>query len=342
LNDIREQLFVLFQTEHAEHLQQIHSMLALAENVEGGPGEELLDEAFRRAHSLKGAARAVDLRPVEGLAHRLETLFSQVRDGKLRLDRQVGGVIRQVLDASADCMASWETDRTAPEPVGALRAIEAILGVSSDMSPAAPSPSLPRPSAALQPVETVRVTGGDLDRVMRSTAQILMEAQRQNTLTEQVREVSDQVRELAKEWDRFRKASTALARLSAQPKAPVLDRSIAVLDHRVRSLAMHSRTTYRSLQNNVWRMRHCGRELQRDVWRARLVPAESLVEGFRKMVRDLARDEKKEIDFRVIGAEAQADRMVLQRLKDPSCTCCATPLVMAWKLPGNAPRTEKW
>jgi len=41
---------------------------------------------FRRAHSLKGAARAVDLDAVEELASGIETLFSGVREGSLPLD----------------------------------------------------------------------------------------------------------------------------------------------------------------------------------------------------------------------------------------------------------------
>ena len=48
-----------------------------------------------------------------------------------------------------------------------------------------------------------------------------------------------------------------------------------------------------------------------------MVTAESVFQGFRKMMRDLARDEGKEIDFRVSGFEIEADRMVLQALKDP-------------------------
>ena len=48
-----------------------------------------------------------------------------------------------------------------------------------------------------------------------------------------------------------------------------------------------------------------------------MAPAEDLFEGFRKMVRDLARDESKEIDFRLTGSGVRADRIVLQALKDP-------------------------
>jgi two-component system chemotaxis sensor kinase CheA len=79
LKDIRQKLLATFQIEHRDHVEQIRSLLSVVGKTSGQPPGAELEEAFRRAHSLKGAARAVDLRPVEGLAHRLETLFSRVR-----------------------------------------------------------------------------------------------------------------------------------------------------------------------------------------------------------------------------------------------------------------------
>src|SRR5207244_7830990 len=95
----------IFQSEHAEHLGQIRSILALLENVPEARGRSELDEAFRRADSLKGAARAVDLPPIEGLAQGLETLFSRVREGALPLDKATARVIHLVLDSSEDYLA---------------------------------------------------------------------------------------------------------------------------------------------------------------------------------------------------------------------------------------------
>ena len=48
-----------------------------------------------------------------------------------------------------------------------------------------------------------------------------------------------------------------------------------------------------------------------------MVPAESEFQGFRRMMRDLVRDQGKAVEFRVTGFEVLADRMVLQALKDP-------------------------
>src|SRR5260370_27083216 len=96
------------------------------------PAVEELEVAFRRAHSLKGAARAVDLRPVEGLAHRLETLFSRIRQGVLLLDKNVAGVVQQVLDASEDCVSALGENRPTPGFGSALAAIERVLGIEPE------------------------------------------------------------------------------------------------------------------------------------------------------------------------------------------------------------------
>src|SRR3979409_930127 len=89
LKDIRQKLLETFQVEHRDHVDHIRALLAGIEESSAPPESRDLEEIFRRAHSLKGAARAVDLRAVEGLAHCMETLFSRVRQGEIPLDRNV-------------------------------------------------------------------------------------------------------------------------------------------------------------------------------------------------------------------------------------------------------------
>ncbi len=142
MKDIRQRLLDTFQIEHGDHIEQIRSFLATIDSEPVPPASTELEEAFRRAHSLKGAARAVDLNAVEGLAHRLETLFSRVRQGVLLLDRNVASVAQQVLDASEDCVAGLADNRFVPGFESSLRAIEQVLGMKSEPSAA---PVISRP-----------------------------------------------------------------------------------------------------------------------------------------------------------------------------------------------------
>jgi len=338
LTTIRQKLAAIFQGEHAEHLEHIRSILALLETVGETQGRTELDEAFRRAHSLKGAARAVDLDAVERLAAGLETLFSRVREGTLPLDQHMIRVIHEALDASEDCVGAFREDRIPEEPAAALKATESLLedrqtGVIE--RPATlldiPAPAVfpahvtastvgadLSPPAAPQPAEMVRMPAENLDRLVRSTGRILTESLRQASVGGELDALNGEVARLAAECVRFRMASSApLRRLASQPEYSSVIRHIGFVEQEVRFLAAHSGKTQQLQQRSLWRTRHSAEQLQRDVWSARMAPAEDVFQGFRKMVRDLAREENKEIDFRLSGTAVRADRIVLQALKDP-------------------------
>ncbi len=336
---IHQKLAAIFQGEHAEHLEHIRSILALfeqtslenvAETVVETKGRTELDEAFRRAHSLKGAARAVDLDAVEELAAGLETIFSRVREGTLALDQRLTRIIHQVLEASEDCVGALRENRIPEEPAAALRAMEGLLAGGADLpvrsrplcrlepeknvssaSPAVAPPAEPR-------ADMVRMPAEDLDRLVRSTGRILTESLQQASVTAELDALDGQIAAMATECVRFRRASAGpLWRLAIQPEYASVIRHIGYVEQNVRSLAAQSMKARRLQQRTDWNTLHSAEQLQRDVWSARMAPAEDLFEGFRKMVRDLAREENKEIDFRPSGSGVRADRIVLQALKDP-------------------------
>lgn len=58
-------------------------------------------------------------------------------------------------------------------------------------------------------------------------------------------------------------------------------------------------------------------ELQDEVMKTRMVPVEHVFNRFPRMVRDLARNQGKEIDFVVEGKEIELDRTILDEISDP-------------------------
>jgi two-component system chemotaxis sensor kinase CheA len=317
LKDIRQKLLATFQIEHRDHVEQIRSLLSVVGKTSGQPPGAELEEAFRRAHSLKGAARAVDLRPVEGLAHRLETLFSRVRQGVLLLDANVAGVVQQVLDASEDCVTGLGENRPTPGLGTALQAIERLLGIEPEAA-VATEPETAAPVPAFQPIETVRITARNFDGLLRSAVGLLAESQRQNQVAEQLKAIAAQLAGMEKEAESLhRVAAASLRRLGTGREFSRVSSFLDSMERQVRSLSRQAGAVRRLQHRSSWTMRHRGKRLQQDIWQARMAPAESLIEGYRKMVRDLARDQSKEIEFRATSTGVQADRRVLEALKDP-------------------------
>src|SRR2546427_2118971 len=80
-DDMLAQLLVMFAVEAREHLEAMNRhLLALEQGPRREGRERLRAELSREAHSLKGAARAVNRTDVESLAHALEDLFARMKE----------------------------------------------------------------------------------------------------------------------------------------------------------------------------------------------------------------------------------------------------------------------
>jgi two-component system chemotaxis sensor kinase CheA len=151
-------------------------------------------------------------------------------------------------------------------------------------------------------IEMVRVSADSLDGLLRSSGQIAAEAPRQNRITRELGAISRRMQELQGEVDRIQGAQAS---------------RLAPLSARIRSVANELREIAAEQSQSAWTLLRSAERLQEDAEAARIVRAESLIVGFRKMVRDLAHDQGKKVQFRVTGSEIRADRAILQALKDP-------------------------
>ena len=147
---------------------------------------------------------------------------------------------------------------------------------------------------------------------------MLAESSRQTAVTAQLSALGRQIGELEAECDRFRNASprrcgtwrVTLGFLS-------VTHYVESVEQKVRALAGQARAVRFLQQRSSWSTSISAEQLRQDVWSARMAPVEDVFEGFRKMVRDLARGEGKEVEFQLTGSGARADRAVLQAIKDP-------------------------
>lgn len=345
---IRERLLQAFQIEYREHVDAIRTLLDDFGHKAEGSGIAQLDEIFRRAHSLKGAARAVDLPVIEALSHRMEALFVKVRAGERKLDRAMASGLGGVLDVIEDWVAANSANEPLPDTADALAVLDAMIegreapafapSAAPPVAAEGPAPSAAAPpppaavpeeeedepaertasSPALRPEETVRVRAAHLDSLLRSTNELLTETMNQRGITRSLRELDQALAEFDVAWRQARKmAAAGLRMLGDYDRAVALDRRHEGLEQALSAMGRELRGVRRRQQRAGWTLRRLGGELQREVRQVRMVPADSIFAGFRKMVRDLAKAAGKQVEVQVSGLDVEADRMVLQGLKDP-------------------------
>jgi len=152
---VREQLISSFRAELAEHVQTMNDgLLALEQGtVEGEQRKTTLENIFRAAHSLKGAARAMGVTMVEQLAHALESVLDDLQNGIIEPTTELFTACYQAVDAIQAVQATYEAGETTP-PAEALQALadlkQARSGttVAPDSDAAIVSDTLPQSDVA--------------------------------------------------------------------------------------------------------------------------------------------------------------------------------------------------
>ena len=87
----------IFLDESREHLQSLNNnMLELEQNSEN---MDTINEIFRSAHTLKGMAGTMGFKRMQTLTHDMENVFSEVRDGNIKVNSDMIDVLFQCLDA---------------------------------------------------------------------------------------------------------------------------------------------------------------------------------------------------------------------------------------------------
>lgn len=86
----------VFIEEATENLQNLNQALLELEN---NPEEEVINSIFRIAHTLKGMSATMGFTKMSKLTHRMEDVFQEVRNNKIKLDSDKIDILFNSLDA---------------------------------------------------------------------------------------------------------------------------------------------------------------------------------------------------------------------------------------------------
>ncbi|HEX3744192.1 MAG TPA: response regulator [Bryobacteraceae bacterium] len=302
-------LLQIFAAEQGELLSRMRLLIQ-------GPGLDpaAVEGIMRSAHTLKGAARAAGVECTETLTHALEGLFATLRTGATEWGPEVQTLAAHTLDNIEDCLASIVARREPPEIAGILRELQRYRGTGETLAqPAAPT-APEQPPEPLLPGEFVRLPGSALDELMRTSSELVAAAA--------AGDIEDPAGVARAEssyrgWSRRRQeAVPALKSRQHDPAfAPVLE-CIQEADLQLRLLVNEIRSEAVRQRSRQWEFALMAERLEDSILHVRMVSADSVFGSFGPMLRALAQEEGRQVDYRAEGLELPADRAVLQALKD--------------------------
>lgn len=307
-DDLLKELLLTFRVEAAEHIQTLNQVLLQAEREkEQAQHAELVKTAFRAAHSLKGAARAVDLHDVESLAHHMESVLQDVRDEKLELAAHICDALYDVLDALEQLIQGKTVD-TAALNLRMARLNSAQPSMHSDLRQGKVAES-----RLVQSEETIRVTIDKLDNLMAEAGELLVSKISTEQRLAEMRVIRKNLTDWTKKW---RDIKQVLSHVEGQGGQKITELLHQYHDDMQR-LAQNINDLDHSLNRDSLRLGMVAERMQEEIRRVRMVPFDSLALTLQRVVRDAANSQQKNLSLAIEGGEIELDKKVLEMLKDP-------------------------
>jgi two-component system, chemotaxis family, sensor kinase CheA len=294
----------VFKAECEEHLTALDSLLL---KLEQAPENALvLQETFRRVHSVKGAARMVGYAGLESVAHAMETMLAGSRDGRQRLTGPLIAALFEGADAMGDLIRT-DTGRSDSEQ-RVRNALERILLLSGDAHDVAQAGTAsPAPRVEAGPgfgQDVVRVSTQKVDSLLAYPGELMRELASEER---EFKDLSGMLEELFEAADHVRSHADEHRRQAA------LERMLtATVKRRDQLNALLTQMAER----NVRRSRAL-EELRFGLSGLGMLPVQTILSGMPRLVRDTALEQGKRVELRVVGAEVEIGKSVLDKLMEP-------------------------
>jgi len=316
-NEEFKRLLGIFREEGTEYLQKLGDCLL---HLEKDPkNTSVLEEIFRNAHNLKGAARILGLTEIARIAHDLESIFSLAKDGKLAITSERIDAITESIDAMSSLLTADAKEEAVniQEPVKQMHRELAETKEAAQQLPV----KFGRRVSDSQFLSTVKVSTEKLDNMMNQIGELLISKMRFEQRMDDTNSLTGLCEGLIKDISRFKREELRLKGIKKTRSYTNQDkRGVEMMDNISADLIRLNdeliRFTSDFYENQIDLGIVTG-SLEESVKNIRMLPLSTIFETMPKMVRDLSRKLNKKVDLNMEGETIELDKRILEGLKDP-------------------------
>jgi two-component system chemotaxis sensor kinase CheA len=269
-------------------------------------------------------------RAVDSLGQLLTSLEVERTALEKRKTKELVRQLQTAIEVQADMPAAME-EQPASQPSAVHQAAEKEGRNETDGPPAgvgreggARVKAEPAKEEKAERAKTVRVATAKLDALLLQSEELLATKLTTRHRASELREASAAIASWKRAWDKAQADARALRQSSngnGQRKGDArVSRLLEFLDWNsgfVKSLEAKLATLARASEQDARTLGGMVDNLLEDVKKVLMLPASTLLEIFPKVVRDLARDQGKEVELHVRGGGIEVDRRILEEIKDP-------------------------
>ena len=303
-DDLLKELLEDFRIEAEEHLSSIDEGLIELEKSGEDPDQTVLERVYRETHSLKGAARAVNLPDTEKLCMLMENIMSVLKNGE--------GIL---FDSLFDVMH---------------KSVDSLRLMLSNLKESGKEKKLPNLTLLLKNLEFIHkevLAKGKSGQVEINNNTLnskkLGVIEDESNPSEKTSKTNEIPKKNDAENETIRISSLKLNKILAQSEDFIAIKTTLAFYKselaEIKSKIKDDRLEY--LYGDLTRFIHVANrmidDIIIDVKSTLLLPFSTILNIVPRIVRDLARDNGKEIEVEIKGDFYEIDKRILEDLKDP-------------------------
>jgi len=386
--ELLKKLREAFKGEAQERLANLSSSLIDLEK--GADGEEkarALEVAFREAHSLKGAARSVNLVDIETMCQGIEGVFAAMKRDEVSLSGELFDLLHRCVRAVEDSLAVLNGD--GPEQMGEIAALvnqlqevktgkevkvaqrrtregpepkeeeklppKKIEEKSTKEERAKEEPAKEKPTPKLRPSqdvresahkplasESVRISTSKLDSLFLKAEELVSLKLSSVHHLADLKNVVRSIESWNKRWGEIEPELRLINKMAQEGDGwDNLSRFLDWNHDLIRSLGKEIWDLIKGAEKEGRTLGLMVDDLLDDMKRVTMLPFSTLLDIFPRMIREISREQSKEVDLIVEGGEVEIDRRILEEMRDPITHLLRNSIDHGLEAPGKREKQGK-
>lgn len=339
----------LFRMEAADYCTKLsEGLVALGNNPSA---TELFESMMRAAHSMKGAAKIVGLDAAVGLAYAMENFFVAAQKEKILIEGKAIDILlnsiallttiaeiaetesekwfaehKAEIDGLIKGLANLATREktTTPPPAhkGSPKTVKPPESVSAGKDPEQEKdvPQKTKKKEDKKParrkddkegLRAIRVSAQNMDRIMGLAGESLIESRWLPAFNKNLLQLKYRQDELYASIDQIRE------NLQAIESDEMTINLFGDLQHKLELCRSTLSQDMEVLEDHARHATNISHRLYKEIVTSKMRPFSEGIRGFARMVRDVARELNKEVNFEIVGPDTMVDLDILDKIEAP-------------------------
>ena len=301
-----EELREIFIDDLSEQFRNLDDLLL---ELEAHPDKsELINNIFRLFHSIKGSGTSLGYKEISKLAHRIEDTVGLIRDGEETISAAFFDLMFNVSDNFKNIIIKLKNNESSTDEISEIYENIKIYEAASKEDIIEPIAETSGDDYEIAPVEeTIRIKLEKIDKLIDLSSEMLVSRGFFSDALENLINIRNSFYEKIDEFQTFLE----------DHRDTEYSGVVSSLEDSISKLTGSIEKTTDIFSSKLEHFFFMSNAVQDEILKVRMVPFSSITGVLRRTVRDLSKEQNKNIDLIIEGLYTELDKRVLELLKDP-------------------------